>query len=359
MSRHRWLLAALLVALAAPTRAAEPMLLNPAQMQSLGIETAEAGAAPAGREGSLPARVLVPVDQMRIVAAPVDGRIEMLAVAPGMSVRAGQTVARLASPEALALQRDALQARNQSALLDHNRKRDEQLFAEGLIPESRLQATRAAAAQARALASERTQALKLAGITPGKLGGPLTLSSPIDGVVLAQNAEVGERVSSTAPIYRIAQLSPLWLEIQAPLTLARAVREGMAVRIAGTEVSGKVIAVGRAVDPESQTVLLRAAVDAGAERLHPGQVVEVSIDANIHASGQRLPASALAREGGRTLVFVRTATGADGERFEAREVTVLGQGGDTVVVDGVKAGETVAVQGVSGLKAMLTGVGAQ
>jgi multidrug efflux pump subunit AcrA (membrane-fusion protein) len=122
--------------------------------------------------------VLVPNEQMRIVAAPVGGMIEMLAVAPGSRVKRGQLVARLASPQALELQRDALQAGSQSALLQQSLKRDEQLFAEGLIAESRLQATRAAAAQAGAQASERRQGLALAGIAPGKLGGPLALLAP-------------------------------------------------------------------------------------------------------------------------------------------------------------------------------------
>ena len=36
---------------------------------------------------------------------------------------------------------------------------------------------------------------------------------------------------------------------------------------------------------------------------------------------------------------------------------VLGQGGDGVAVDGVKAGERVAIRGVSGLKAIVAGVG--
>ena len=119
----------------------------------------------------------------------------------------------------LELQRDALQAGSQSALLQQSLKRDEQLFAEGLIAESRLQATRAAATQAGAQASERRQGLALAGIAPGKLGGPLALLAPIDGVVLDQSAQLGQRVESSAPLYRIAQLSPLWLEIQARWSL--------------------------------------------------------------------------------------------------------------------------------------------
>jgi len=336
--------------------AAEPLLLQPAQIKALGIETMLVGSSADGRAGTLPARVLVPNEQMRIVTAPVGGMIESLSVAPGTSVRRGQVVARLASPQALELQRDVLQSSSQSALMQQNLKRDEQLFSEGLIAESRLQATRAAAGQAAAQASERQQGLAMAGVTPGKLGGPLALSSPIDGIVLEQGVQLGQRVDGSALIYRIAKLSPLWLEIQAPLAVASGLREGMAVRIAGSEVSGKLIAVGRAVDPASQTVLLRAVVGKGAETLIPGQVIEVEV-ASPNGTQQRLPAAALIREQGKTLVFVQTASSDKGSTFTERPVRVLSQGGDTVTVDGVTANERVAVKGLSGLKAMLTGVG--
>ena len=138
----------LLLALASPlTHGAEALALQAAQVKALGIVTQAVGSGDESRPGTLPARVLVPNEQMRIVAAPVGGMIEMLAVAPGSRVKRGQLVARLASPQALELQRDALQAGSQSALLQQSLKRDEQLFAEGLIAESRLQATRAAAAR--------------------------------------------------------------------------------------------------------------------------------------------------------------------------------------------------------------------
>jgi len=333
-----------------------PITLQAAQIKSLGIETVVAGQPGDARAGSYPAQVRVPNEQMRVLAAPVAGMVEMLAVAPGATVKRGQVLAHLASPQALELQRDALQSGSQAALLQQNLKRDEQLFSEGLIAESRLQATRAASGQAAAQASERKQGLALAGLAPGKLGGPLALSASIDGVVLEQGVQLGQRVEASTLIYRIAKLSPLWLEIQAPVDLAAGLREGMALKIVNSEVSGKLIAIGRAVDAASQTVLLRAAVSSGAESLRPGQIVEVEISAPA-GQQQRLPAAALARNQGATIAFVQAA-GSDKEAtFVARPLRVVNQGGDSVLVDGIKAGERVAVKGVSGLKAMLTGVG--
>lgn len=346
---------ALFALLAFPARA-EPLTLSPAQLQALGVETALVQAAAAGAQGGLPARVTVPNAQMRVVAAPVAGMVETLTVAPGASVRRGQVVARLASPQALELQRDALQAASQAQLAEQTRKRDEQLYAEGLVAESRLQASRAAATQAAAQASARRQGLALAGVVPGTVGGPLALAAPIDGVVLEQGVSVGQRVEAATLIYRIARLTPLWLEIQAPVELAATLREGALVQVAGLPARGRLIAIGRAVDAASQSVLLRAAIDSGADRLRPGQTVEVEL-ALPDGGPLRLPASALARQGGAAVVFVHQAAGDQGSRFEPRPVQVLGQSGDSIAVAGVHAGERVAVRGVSGLKALWTGVG--
>ena len=342
--------------------AAEGLVLQAPQIKSLGIESIVAGSQGNAHGGTLPARVMVPNAQMRAITAPVGGMIEMLAVAPGESVRRGQVIAHLASPQALELQRDVLQSGSQSALLQQNLKRDEQLFAEGLIAESRLQATRSAASQAAALASEKRQGVALAGIAPGKLGGPLVLTAPLDGVVLEQAVQLGQRIDSAALIYRIARLSPLWLEIQAPLALAETLKTGAPVKLSGGtmehKLEGKLIAIGRAIDPASQTVLLRAEINQGADTLRPGQMVEVEVSAPA-GKLQRLPASALARNQGKTLVFVESTTTAQGTTFTPRPVRIASQGGDSFVAEGIAAGEKVVSKGVSGLKAMLTGVGGE
>ncbi|MDD5297368.1 MAG: efflux RND transporter periplasmic adaptor subunit [Rhodocyclaceae bacterium] len=319
----------------------------PAQARQLGMETmllAEGGTA---TQGGLPASVVIPTGQLRLVSAPLPGLVEALLVAPGMSVKAGQSLARLASPQALELRRDLRQTSAQSELSHQALRRDELLFKEGLIPESRLQASRAAAAQSDAAATERRQALALAG---GFDGASLTLRSPIEGVVLEQAASLGQRLETSAVIYKVGKLSPLWLEIQVPADIAAHAREGMAVRAEGAR--GRLISVGRAVASGSQMVTLRAVVTEGAERLRPGQAVTAELDLP-GTTGMRLPAAALARGKGNTVVFVQTGDGS----FRATTVKVGDALGDTVQVEGIKPGSRVAIKGVSGLKAIWTGVG--
>ncbi len=334
--------------------AADSLILLDAQRQALGIRTAVVGQLAETRSTRLPARVRLPNEQLRVVAAPLAGRIDSLLVAPGDSVRRGQVIARLSSPEALSLQRDVAQANSQATLLQQNLRRDEQLFAEGLIAESRLLNTRSQASQARAQASERQQALQLSGASSGAPGGSLALTAPISGVVLEQQAQVGERVDAYAAIYHIGQLSPLWLEVQAPLTLASRLKVGQTIALADSKAQARLETIGRAVDPASQTVLLRARVDD--DTLRPGQLTEVELPGQAD-SQQHIPASAVVKQKNRHLAFVETEHSTQQSSYRPQAVKILHQGGETLTVDGLQAGEKIVTHGVSGLKALLNGVG--
>lgn len=340
--------------------AAQPLLLQDSQVLALGIETIQLGAAREQVTQRLPARVSVPLKQLRLVAAPAEGMIEMLAVSPGDTVKQGQVIAHLRSTKVLELQAAEMAASSQSSLEQENLQRDELLFAEGLIPESRLKATRNTARQARTMASERRLGLSMAGITPGKMGSVLALTAPIDGTVLEQTAQLGQRVEAAAAIYRIGKLSPLWLDIQAPLDMAANLQVGDKVNIVEPALAGRLIAIGRSVDPGSQSVLLRAQVTEGADRLTPGQVIEVDLAGGQSAgqragqgAGSKLPAAALVRVGKDNVVFVQTTGSDKKQHFTPRPVQVLAQGGQNIAVNGLQAGEMVVVKGASSLKGLL------
>jgi multidrug efflux pump subunit AcrA (membrane-fusion protein) len=144
------LLTALLSSGVLPASALPPdfIAMSAAQGAALGIATRApetgGGAAAAG----LPATVGIPNGQQRVISAPLAGVIEGLETAPGLDVVKGQVMVRMASPQALELQRDRIQADAQATLARQSLQRDEQLFREGLIAESRLQASRSNATQA-------------------------------------------------------------------------------------------------------------------------------------------------------------------------------------------------------------------
>jgi RND family efflux transporter MFP subunit len=355
MTRTKLLRCALGFAAVFPLAAAlagEPAVieLQPAQVQSLGIATRPAEAGASVPLATHPGRVVVPPAQQRVVAAPLAALVESLSVAAGDAVRAGQVLGQLRSVEAQSLQREALQAGSQEELAQQALRRDEQLFAEGLIAASRLEASRAAHRQALVLAQERRQALQLAGAGAGG-AGELPLRSPITGTVLEVSATVGQRVEAAAPLLRVAALSPLWLEVQVPAAQADALRVGDTLRVAGRDATGRVLRLGAAADPATQAVLVRAELAPGA-RLRPGEVVEVQLaraaGANAAQAAVQVPTAALVRQGEGVAVFVQRAPG----RFALQPVTQLSAAGGQAAVTGLASGAAVVVQGTAALLAL-------
>jgi RND family efflux transporter MFP subunit len=359
----RKLLLALIIALPLASAGADEVKVTPEQMRALGIETAPLSAEGGAQISGLPALVVVPNEQLQVVSAPLAGLVEQMLVAAHQSVKTGQVLARLQSPELADLQHTYLQAATQADLARANLERDAALFKEGIIAESRYLATRSRSVEAAADLAERTQALRLAGMPPEaiarlragqRVGTLVELAAPFDGVVLEQLAVAGQRLEPRAPVATVARLSPLWLEIQLPVARLAEVREGAAVAVPASQASGTVIALGRSVASGNQTVLVRALIDRGAERLRPGQYVEASLAASGEESAFAVPAGAVARIGGQPVVFVRTAQG-----FSAQPVRLLGEAAGKSIVAGLKGDERVAVKGVAALKAAAAGIGGE
>ncbi|MFA5372465.1 MAG: efflux RND transporter periplasmic adaptor subunit, partial [Sideroxydans sp.] len=307
--------------------AGDDIALSAKQAQALGITTAALPAKQSGEVPGLPAQVVIPPNQLFVISTLLPAMVEQTLVGVGDSVRKGQPIARLQSPALAETQRDLLQAGVQSQLAKENLVRDESLWGDGIISESRYRATKGLALEAQAALSERKQMLRLAGMSDAaiaqlqsdhSLSGLLTMTAPIDGVVLERFVDAGQRLDAAVPMFKIAKLNPLILEIQAPLAYTRDLKIGAEITVPAYAASGKLIAIGRSLSDFNQTILLRALIQQGAENLRPGQFVEASISIGANGGVQwEIPNSAIARITGRTVVFVETPQG-----FHAQTINV-------------------------------------
>lgn len=345
---------------AAPLYAGEDIKVSPAQSKAMGIATVPlaGGAGTAARP--LPARVVIPNQQLHIVSAPLAGMIESMAVAANQPVKRGQVLGRLQSPGLVEIQRGLLQAATQAQLARESLARDEKLFKDGIIAESRYLAARSRNTEALAALSERRQALRLAGLSDAAvqrlenshlLSGSVDIVAPVTGIALETMAVPGQRVDAAAPLYKLAHLVPLWLEIQVPIAQAAGLQSGVAVSVPGYRASGKLIQIGRSVEEGSQTVAVRAEIGQGAENLRPGQFVEATLAVTDGAKNWYVPNTALIRQRDQAYIFVQTTGG-----FRAIPVKLAGETARGTLISGdLKGDERIAVSGAASLKALWQG----
>ena len=368
-SKYLMLLLSLVCASLNIANAGEVVRITPAQVKTLGIETSPIQANANANSQRLPGEIVVPVDQARIISAPQSGLIDQMLVATGQRVKQGQALAHLSSPDLVALQRDHLQALSQQRLSQNSLNRDAELYKDGIIAERRYLTSESNHAEVNALLAERRQALKLSGMSPqaiknletsGSYTNGITLSAPIDGMVLEQLVTAGQRVDSAMPIYRIAKLSPLWLEIHAPTQALSSIQLGMKVNILNSEASGKVIAIVPNVNKLDQTALVRVAINNGTASLAPGQLVEAEIAQTVSNKSTSFSVAKSAivqindgKNANQTLVFIQTKDG-----FEPRAVKVLNNTGAQTLITGDFAGtERIVTSGTAALKAKMQGIG--
>ncbi len=240
------------------------------------------------------------------------------------------------------------QARLKSQLAAGNAARDEKLFAEGLIAESRLRTTQAETQSARASLAAAQTALAMLGA--GKVSGSaITLTAPISGVVMESAAEPGERVDAGMALLKVADLSKLALEIPLSTAQARQVAVGQAVTVADSPASGRVTALLPQLNA-SQSVLARASLVDPQKLLRPGQSVQVGLAGAQSAQGLAVPAAALVWQANVPYVFVETAQG-----FTPTPVQLVRQNASQAEVTGLIPGSRVAAKGVAALKAQWLG----
>lgn len=328
-----------------------------AAFAAAGIQTAPVRPASATWLTHLPAHVQIPNAQQRFVAAPVGGLVTSVLVGVGEQVGQGQALVELVSPELLVLRRELAQAVAERERTQQALARDERLLAEGLIPLSRIEASRTVDRQAAAALAEKRALLALAGARPGP-AGELTVLSPITGVVLAQTVRAGQRVEPATSLFQIARLDPLELDIELPLGAASRIEVGAAVRVPESGARGAVIAIGRAVS-DGQTLTVRARMTEGLDGLGPGQHVEAEIamrSDDAAAPFWLVPANAVVRLGAagkQAAVFAQR-----GEEYVVVAARPVGESGQDLVVEAqLREGELVVSGGASQLKSALGGVG--
>lgn len=344
----------------------------------------------------------VAYDETRLayITAYVAGRLDRMFVDyTGITVRQDDHLAEIYSPDLLVAQEELIEAKRTIDRLGPNNV--------GLAQET-----------ARSILDSARERLRLLGLTDAQIAAVetqaesakadhVTLYAPVGGIVIEKHARQGSYVKEGDRIYTIADLSEVWVVLEAYESDLPWLRFGQTVRFTteafGDEVfEGLVSFIDPILDPRKRTVRVRVNAPNPDGRLRPGMFVRAAVLAKVAQAGQVMapqlagkwvspmhpevvrdepgpcpvcgmdlvpaeslgyaavsetsakpplvvPTSAVLRTGQRGIVYVRTATesaDSDGEVFEGRQVE-LGPRGDGffIVRSGLREGEQVVVRG--------------
>jgi len=321
-----------------------------------------------------------------LIASPVIGVVQRIALEPGDPVRVGQVLATVlpsvsvlldpgrraqtqaelrataAASEAARQRLREAQSARELALSEHARLRD--LAARGAVSASALDAAAAQAAQAQAgeraaqaerMAAQQRQAATQALLAhEGKGGGEsIALPSPIDGVIMRRYVESSVPVGSGQPLLELGNPAQIEIEVEALSTDAVKLRPGMAARVLRWGGEGELPAQVARIEPggftkvsalgveEQRTKVILQWVGEPAQWAALGDAFRVEVEFVLRAEAAALvvPASAVFRQGSGWAVYAVV----DG-RVRLREITVTGFGARQVeVASGLAVGERVVV----------------
>ncbi len=263
----------------------------------------------------------------------VDGFVERLFVSTtGEAVRRGQPLLTLYSPMLVAAQEELLTAKRLASQVDSS------------AAEAWRNAQATLEAARRRLAYWDITSDQVARVErSGEVTKTLTLVAPVNGIVLEKQVLEGQQVMPGMRLYRIADLSTVWVEGAVFEQDLQLVREGAQAHIEvaaypGVHVMGRVSFVYPTVDERSRTNRVRLTVANPELRLKPGMYATVYFDANIGQDVLTVPADAVVQTGVRNLVFHRHPDGS----LHPHEVVVGARASDRVqILQGLAEGETI------------------
>ena len=360
-----------------PANASAAANSSPTPLQNSAIETEII--APQTIAGVIPAtgKILVPENQVAVIGPVNEGRIVRLYAGQGTRVRKGQKLAELESADidqaeadylkALADYENAVRSSNAEIKLaqesyDRNKLLYEQKITAGKnlqAAEHDLEVAKAAGANSvngtkAALTAARRKLLILglnettidALAKKTDLAATFALNSPIDGIVVERNATIGASVGTDANLFKIIDLSRVWIDADVFEKDLPRVRPGQEVKLTVTAFpqstfTGKVIFVDSVVDPNTRTVKVRTEVANPDGRLKPDMFANVQIVTDVNRAAISIPQSAVLNDEGKSIVFV-----AEGNGYQKRQVQAGIKNNDQVeIVDGLNAGDKVVVKG--------------
>jgi len=337
--------------------------VEPDMLNEFGIRIETAGSGSVGLTVELPGEVQVNGDRMAHVAPRVGGVVDEVFASLGDSVRRGQVLAVLESRELADAKAEFLATAERLKLADATFRREERLWIEKVSSEQDYLDARRGLAEARIERRAAEQKLHALGFSQDELDGfgdgheaeftVYRLTAPFDGTVIDRHITIGETVDSGSPVFTVADLETVWIDLSVYQRDIGAVRAGQTAHVVtehGEEAELEIDFVQPLVGEDTRTATARIVAPNTDHMWHPGCFVTAAVTTSRVNARIVVPVGAVIRmEDGDDVVFVDTGSG-----FEPRLVEMGRRSGDGIeIVLGLEPGERYVAEGGFILKAEL------
>ncbi|TVM15031.1 efflux RND transporter periplasmic adaptor subunit [Oceanidesulfovibrio indonesiensis] len=286
----------------------------------------------------------VAYDETRLaeIAAWVGGRLDTLYVDyTGQQVEGGERLASIYSPDLLSAQAELIQA---AETLER-------------LADSRSTLTKQTAQRTLDAARKKLSLLGLSGgqidavLRRGTPSDHVTITSTTGGVVIERHVTEGAYVQTGAPLFTVADLSRVWVVLEAYESDLPWIRMGQTVRFAtaahpGETFEGEVVYIDPFVDRSTRTIRVRLEANNEDGRLKPGMFVTAAqrTEAGDDATPLVIPASAPLLTGKRAVVYLQHPD--DPGLYYGQEIVLGPRAGDVYIVrEGLSEGDLVVAKG--------------
>jgi cobalt-zinc-cadmium efflux system membrane fusion protein len=295
----------------------------------------------------LPARLVWNEEKTERIYPAFAGRVVKLNADVGQTVRAGQVLATLASPEFGAAQADTAKAQADARFSERAFQRQTELFEAGIVSRKEYEQAQADAQRANAevaRAQARTQLYGGGNAVNQQLG----LSATVSGVVVERNLSAGQELRpeqggpGSLPLFVVTDPRSLWVQIDAREADVASLQPGTPISLTlpnfpGQSFAAKITATGDFIDSNSRTVKVRGVIDNNQRILKAEMLGSAKFERALE-KGVLVPSRAVQLRGSQYWTYVQKEQGV----FEGRKISIGYEGLDKVLVtNGVKDGELV------------------
>jgi cobalt-zinc-cadmium efflux system membrane fusion protein len=301
----------------------------------------------------LAAPAIVEADPQKFahIFPPLSGKLLKLHVQLGDTVKEGQLLATLNSPDFLAAQGDYIKTKSAVQLTSKALKRQQDLLENKIAAQKDVEQATSDYESAKSDLDSATGRLLAFGFNPetNKLGQQLEVFSPLAGQVVDMASAHGEfHNDPTVPLMTVADLSKVWLTASVQEKDLRFLTNGQNISASfaaypGEVFTGKVLFIGDLIDPDIRTVKVRISFGNAERRLKPGMFATVKFF-GFPETQITVPAMAVVQSGSSAFVFEQIKPW----NLQPREVKLGAQEGDRIIVnEGIEAGASIlAKEGV-------------